>query len=64
MERKCFVDRGFGHIISNCRNRRKERSIPMPSNKFKVLKSGIMNVREESGREIGKDRKMRDPKEY
>ena len=33
-------------------------SIPMPSNKFEVLKSRVMNVGEESGRET------RDPKEY
>jgi len=36
----------------------------MPSNKFEVLKSRVMNVGEGSGREIGKDRKTRDPKEY
>jgi len=29
----------------------------MPSNKFEVLKSRVMNVGEGSGREIGKDRK-------
>ena len=56
---------GFGHIDArNCRNRGEEGSIPMPSNKFEVLKSRVMNVGEGSGREIGKDRKTRDPKEY
>jgi len=57
MERKCFVCGGFGHITHNCRNRREEGSIPMFSNKFEVLKSKVMNIGEESGREIEKDRK-------
>jgi len=60
MERKCFVCGGFGHITHNCKNmenRGEEGSILMPSNKFEVLKSRVMNVGEGSGREIEKDRK-------
>jgi len=60
-ERKSFVCGGFGHIACNCRNmesRRKEESILMVSNKFEVLKSRVINVGEDSGREIRKDRKM------
>ena len=57
MERKCFVCRGFGHITHNCGNGGEGRSIPMFSNKFEVLKSRVMNIREESGREIEKNRK-------
>jgi len=57
MERKCFVCEGFGYITCNCRNRGEGRLILMPSNKFEVLKSRVMNIGEESGREIGKDRK-------
>jgi len=61
MERKCFGCRGSEHIACNYRNkenRRKAKSTLMSSNKFKVLKSRVMNVGEESGREIRKDRKM------
>jgi len=61
IERKCFGCRGSDHIVCNCRNKengRKGKSTLMSSNKFKVLKSRVMNVEEESGREIRKDRKM------
>ena len=57
IERKCFDCGGFRHITHHCRNRREERSTVMPSNRFEVLKSKVMNIREESGKEIGKDRK-------
>ena len=57
MERKCFFCEGFGYITCNCRNRGEGRLILMPSNKFEVLKSRVMNIGEGSGREIGKDRK-------
>jgi len=40
------------------KSRKEEESILMLSNKFEVLKSRVMNVREGSGREIKKDRKM------
>ena len=61
IERKCFVCRMFGYIACNCINvesRREEGSTPMPLNKFEVLKSRVMNVKEGSGKEIRKDRKM------
>jgi len=35
----------------------KKRDLPMSSNKFEVLKSRVMNIGEESGREIEKNRK-------
>ena len=57
IERKCFDCGGFRHITHYCRNRREERSTVIPSNIFEVLKSKVMNIREESGKEIGKDRK-------
>jgi len=34
-----------------------EGLIQMPSNKFEVLKSKVMNIGEESGKKIEKDRK-------
>ena len=61
IERKCFVCRGFGHITHNCINvesKREEGSTLIPLNKFEVLKSRVMNVKECSGKEIRKDRKM------
>jgi len=36
---------------------REERSTPITSNKFEVLKNRVMNIGEESGREIRKDKK-------
>ena len=41
VERKCFVCRSFGHITYYYRNVEEEKSIPMPSNKFEVLKSRV-----------------------
>ena len=54
MERKCFICRS---ITYNCKNRGEEWLIPIPSNKFEVLKSKVINIGEESGRKIEKDRK-------
>ena len=58
---KVFYYREFRHITYNCRNvenKGKERLILMPSNKFEVLKSKVMNVGEGSRRKIEKNRKM------
>ena len=60
-EKKCFVCGGFGHIVHHCRNvksRQEEKLIQRFLNKFEVLKSRVMNVGEDSGREIRKDRKI------
>ena len=60
IERKCFFCRGFGHIACYCRNvesRQKEEPTQRSLNKFEVLKSRVMNVGEDNGREIRKDRK-------
>ena len=57
MERKCFICRSFEHITYNCKNRGEEWLIPIPSNKFEVLKSKVINIGEDSGRKIEKDRK-------
>ena len=57
MKRKCFVCR---HITCNCRNmenRREERLILMPSNKFEVLSSRVMNMGISSRGEVRKNRK-------
>ena len=56
-ERKCFVCRGFGHIAHHCRNMEEEGSVQMPSNRFEVLRSKVMQRGEESGSEVGKNRK-------
>ena len=59
IERKCFC-RGFGHIACYCRNvesRQKEEPTQRSLNKFEVLKSRVMNVGKDNGREIRKDRK-------
>ena len=59
-ERKCFVCRCFGHIVHNCRNMengREERSILILLNKFKILRSKVMNIEKCGGRKISKDRK-------
>ena len=57
IERKCFCCGGFGHIVHNCRNRKKEGLIQRSSNKFeifarRVIDKIILNVREQE-----KDRK-------
>ena len=44
-------------MIYSCRNVGKERPVPVPSNKFEVLKNRIMQRGKGSGREITKNRK-------
>jgi len=56
-ERKCFVCRGFGHIAYHCRNMEEEGSVQMPSNRFEVLRSRVIQRGEGSGSEVGKNRK-------
>ena len=64
IERKYFIYGGFRHIAHNCKNvenRRQGESTPILSYKFEVLKSKVMNIREESEmkiRKIIKERKM------
>ena len=48
-ERKYFVCRGFEHIAYHCRNIEEEGSVQMPSNKFEVLRSRVIQRGEESG---------------
>ena len=60
IERKHFVCGGFGHIAHNYKNMeniRERKLILMPSNKFKVLKSKVMNIGKGSEREREKDKK-------
>jgi len=57
-ERKCFVCREFGYIIQHCRNVKVERLVQVLSNLFEVLRDKVMQRGEESGSEVGKDRKM------
>ena len=56
-ERRCFVCGGFGHIAYHCKNVKEERSVQMPSNKFEVLRSRVIQRGEGSGREVVKDRR-------
>jgi len=56
-ERKYFVCGGFEHIAHYYRNVEKEGSILMPSNKFEVLKSKVIQEGKWSGKEKGKDRR-------
>ena len=57
-KRKCFVCGGFGHIACHCRNIEEEGSVQIPSNKFEVLRSKVIQRGKGSGSEVGKDRKM------
>ena len=60
IEWKCFVCRGFGHIVYYCRNvenRQEGRPIYRFLNRFKVLENRVIDIGEDSGREISKDRK-------
>jgi len=41
-EKKCFACGGFRNIAYNCRNREEEGLVQVPSNKFEVLKSRVM----------------------
>jgi len=44
----CFSCKGFGHLARNCKNKReKEKGTVIFQNKFKVLKSRIMQCRVE-----------------
>ena len=56
-ERKYFVCGGFGHITWYCRNIEEEGLVQMLSNRFEVLRSRVMQKREESGGKVRKDRK-------
>jgi len=56
-ERKCFVCRGFEYIVCHCRNRKEERSVQMPSNRFEVLRDRVMQRGEGSEKEAAKDRR-------
>jgi len=39
----CRSCKGFGHLVQNCRNRKgEEKEAEMPQNKFKVLKSRVI----------------------
>ena len=57
IEKKYFNYEGFRHIACHCKNKGEERLTVMPSNRFKVLKSRVINIEERSGKEIGKNRK-------
>ena len=56
-ERKCFGCGEFEHIAHHCRNLEEEESVQVPSNKFEVLKSRVMQREERSGGEVRKDRR-------
>jgi len=56
-ERKCFGCGGFGHMASHCRNEGKGELVPVPSNRFEVLKVRVMQRGEESSKEVAKDRR-------
>jgi len=47
----------FGHMAYYCRNRREKGLAQVPSNKFKVLKSRVMQKEERSGKEVEKNRR-------
>jgi len=57
LERKCFVCGDFVYYYRNMENRQEKRLVPRSLDKFKVLKSRVMNVEQGSEREIRKDRK-------
>ena len=44
-------------MASHCRNGGKEELVPVPSNRFKVLKVRVMQRGEGSGKEVAKDRR-------
>jgi len=56
-ERRCFVCGIFRHMAHYCRNRREEGLAQVPSNKFEVLKSRVMQKGERSGKEVVKNRR-------
>ncbi len=47
----------FGHMAYYCRNRREKGLAQVPSNKFEVLKSRVMQKEERSGKEVEKNRR-------
>ena len=57
MERKCFDCGGFRHIICHCRNRKEKELVSMFLNRFKVLKSSIIQRGEDSGKKEEKDKR-------
>jgi len=56
-ERKCFGCGGFEHIVHHCRNVEEEGSVQVPSNKFEVLRSRVMQRGERSRGKVRKDRR-------
>ena len=56
-ERKCFACGGFGHMAYSCREVGEKGPAQIPSNKFEVLKSRIMQKRKKERKEVEKDRK-------
>ena len=56
-EKKCFVYGGFGYITCHCRKVGEKGLAQVPSNKFEVLKSRVMQRGEGSRREAVKDRR-------
>jgi len=44
----CFSCKGFGHLAQNCKKQKEtEKGVTMPQNKFKVLKSRVMQCKVE-----------------
>jgi len=42
-EKICFTCKKFGHLVYNCRNKKKEgKGMLVPQNRFKVLSSKVM----------------------
>ena len=56
-ERKCFACGGFRHIAYSCRNVEEKGPAQVPSNKFEVLRSRVMQKGEGGGGEVRKYRK-------
>ena len=65
-ERRCFVCGIFGHMARYCGNREEEKGLTqMPLNRFEVLRDRVMQRREGSRREVGKNQReiLREEKE-
>ena len=56
-KRKCFACGGFRYMAHSCRNVEEKGLAQVPSNKFEVLKSKVMQRGEGSRREAVKDRR-------
>ena len=56
-ERKCYACGGFRHIAYSCRNVEEKGPAQVPSNKFEVLRSRVMQKGEGGGGEVRKYRK-------